>query len=74
LSRRIPKADLASRSNQEKFELLFQKKKSEHRARTMEFNAKHRDSDLIPLFRSQNQAAFMTIEMLIDPFWIRLCV
>ena len=34
----------------------------------MEFNAKRRDSDLIPLFRFQNQAALMIIEMLIDLF------
>jgi hypothetical protein len=44
------------------------KKKSEHRAGAMEFNAKRRDSDLIPLFRFQNQAALMIIEMLIDLF------
>jgi hypothetical protein len=64
------KSGLASRccrSNKDKFELPFQKK-SEHRAGAMEFNAKRRDSDLIPLFRFQNQAALMIIEMLIDLF------
>jgi hypothetical protein len=61
------KSGLASRSNKDKSELPFQKK-SEHRAGAMEFNAKRKDSDLIPLFRIQNQAALMIIEMLIDLF------